>query len=66
MEKGDLVQLKGACPYHQRRKEIHGALYIVKRLTALPLVEARSIATGVLLTLDAHELEKAPKDDQET
>lgn len=68
MEKGDLTRLKGTLdPYHQRRKDIHGSLYVVEKVFGSDsgLIEARSIATGVLLTLDRHTLEKAPENGTE-
>lgn len=39
--------------YHQRRADVHGYLYISIRSFGLgSLVETKSIATGVLCTLD--------------
>ena len=43
--------------YHQRRANKHGYIYIVNRKYG-PLYEARSIATGVLCTLDKRFLEE--------
>ncbi len=49
-----LVQLAANIDgYHQRRADVHGYIYIAYRSFGLgSLVEAKSIATGVLCTLD--------------
>lgn len=62
MKEGDLVQLKETLdPYHARRRDIHGVAYVVERVTN-GLIEARSVGTGVLLTLDETSLEKVAPD----
>lgn len=46
--------------YHKRRADAHGYLYIATRSFGLgSLVEARSIATGALCTLDKRFIEEA-------
>ena len=59
-----LVRLKDKLdPYHQRRADKHGYLYIVserEREWMLRLYEARSIATGVVCTFDAGYVEEVP------
>lgn len=57
-----LIQLKDRLDvYHQHRADKHGWLYWVVRVDEVTnsLYEARSIATGMVCTLDADYTEKA-------
>lgn len=50
--------------YHERRRVAHGHLFVAKRRYK-GLVEAVSVATGMLCTLDALYTEEAPDAVQE-
>lgn len=60
-----LVRLRDRLdPYHQRRADKHGRLFVVVRHTepdfpAINLYEAKSISTGAVCTLDPLYLEHA-------
>lgn len=56
-----LVRLRGSLDdYHQRRADKHGYLYLVKRKLGYGLVEATSVASGVVCTFDTNYLEEEP------
>jgi hypothetical protein len=47
--------------YHERRRKEHGELYLLVRIfKSGDLIEARSLATGVICTLDRDFVEAAP------
>lgn len=61
LKKGTLIALRaeGLNDYHYLRAERHGYLFVVHRAYG-PLVEARSLATGRVCTLDTTYLERTP------
>lgn len=57
-----LLRLYPSLPgYHERRREKHGDLYFFVRTLGISgaLIEARSLATGVICTLDRQYVEVA-------
>lgn len=62
VNRGDMVALQADLnPYHERRRDSHGSLYIVVRFSEPigGIIEAKSIATGRVCTLQAAYLESS-------